>query len=88
MKLKKGYVLHTTGSEHMMIATGKAAKDFNGLVRSNGTANFILEQLQKNTTEESIVSAMMEHYGIDRETAARDAHKVLAQLKSEGFLDD
>ena len=87
MKLKKGFVLHTAGSEHMMIATGKAVREFNGLVRSNGPAHFILEQLQTETTEEKIIDALAAHYGIDRDTASRDVKEILSRLRTEGFLD-
>ena len=59
MKLKKGYILHTAGDEHLMVASGKAAKEFNGLVRSNETAQFLLEQLQKDRTEDQLVDALL-----------------------------
>ena len=87
MKLKKGFVLHDIGEDHLMIATGKAAKDFNGLVRSNSTAQFILKLLQNDTTESLITDALVEEYDIDRETAAKDVHNLIEKLNAEGFLD-
>ena len=88
MKLKQGFVLHTTGGEHMMVATGKATREFNGLVRGNDAANAILEQLQKETTEEKIVEALMKQFEGDRDAIARDVHRIVDQLRTEGFLDE
>ena len=87
MKLKKGYILHTTGGEHLMVATGKAARDFNGLARSNGTAAFLLDQLKKDRTEDQLVQALLDAYEVDPDTARRDVRALLDQLKAEGFLD-
>ena len=87
MKLKKGYVLHTTGGEHMMVASGKAAQDFNGLARSNDTADFLLHQLKQDCTEDQLVDALLAAYEVDRDTARRDVQALIHQLKAEGFLD-
>lgn len=88
MKLKEGFILHNVGNEHMMVATGDAGKIFNGLVRNNATANFILEQLMNETTEEQIVDAMMAKYDASREQIASDVKSVLQQVKEAGFLDE
>lgn len=88
MKLKEGFILHNVGNEHMMVATGDAGKSFNGLVRNNATANFILEQLMKETTEEQIVDAMMAKYDASREQIETDVQKVLEQLYAIGAIDD
>lgn len=88
MKLKEGFILHNVGNEHMMVATGDAGKSFNGLVRNNATANFILEQLMNETTEEQIVDAMMAKYDASREQIASDVKSVLQQVREAGFLDE
>ena len=87
MRLKEGMILHTVAGEHMMVPTGDAAKDFNGLVRGNDTARFILEMLLTDTTEEAIVEAMAREYNAPREILARDVHRILDQLEREGLLE-
>ena len=47
MRLKEGFILHEVGEEHMAVATGEAAKAFNGIIRNNETAAYIFELLQK-----------------------------------------
>ena len=88
MKLKEGFILHNVGNEHMMVATGDAGKIFNGLVRNNATANFILEQLMNHTTEEQIVEAMMAKYDASREQIENDVKKILGELYTIGAIDD
>ena len=88
MKLKEGFILHTVGDEHMVVATGEAGKLFNGLVRNNGTANFIFEQLLQETTEEQIVDAMYEKYDASREQMTADVKRVVNQIREAGFLDE
>ena len=43
MKLKSGIVIEKAGDEYVAVATGEAAKSFNGIIRNNKRANFILE---------------------------------------------
>lgn len=88
MKLKDGFLLQNVGGEHMAVASGKAAKVFNGLIRNNGTADFIYHQLMQDTTEEQIVDAMVEKYDAPREVIAKDVHNIIAELRKNGFLDE
>lgn len=67
MKLKDGFMTHSAGGEHMAIATGEAAKTFHGMIRNNETADFIFRQLLTDTTEGSIVDAMLQEYDAPRE---------------------
>lgn len=72
----------------MMVACGEACKQFNGLVRNNDTAHFILECLQTETTLEKIIDAMAKQYDAPREIIMRDVCRVVEQLRTEGFLDE
>ena len=87
MKLKDGYLLHESGRENLMIATGAAAAEFNGLVRSNDTAQFLLKCLQKNVSEQDLVQALLKEYDVDEATASRDVHGLVIKMMAEGFLD-
>lgn len=88
MKLKEGFILHSVGNEHMVVATGEAGKIFNGLVRNNATANFIFEKLLQETSEEQIVDGMAEKYDASREQIASDVKRVVNQIREAGFLDE
>lgn len=86
MRLKEGFILHNVGDEHMAVATGEAAKGFNGIVRNNETAAYIFELLQEETTEDAIVAAMCERYEAEEERIRADVQKLLGKMREAGFL--
>lgn len=88
MKLKNGIVTNSIDGENFAIATGDAAKEFNGLVKNNPTAAFIFELLKTEQTEDSIVNAMLEKYEVDEPTVRADVRELLALLKSKNLIED
>ena len=85
MKLKKDFITHTSGDEQLMISAGGS---FNGMVRSNKTAAFIIDMLKEETTKESIVAAMLERYDADEAVIAADVDKVIDALRGIGAIDE
>lgn len=88
MKLKDGIVTNSIDGESFAIATGKAAKNFNGLIKNNPTAAFIFELLKTEQTEDSIVNAMLDKYEVDEETVRKDVRTLLELLKSKNLIED
>ncbi len=86
MKLKENFITYEDGSEHLTIPAGGSA--WNGLIRSNQTAGFIVECLKEDTTENTIIEKMLEKYDAPRELIASDVAKILAKLRSIGALDE
>lgn len=86
MKLKKGFITHETDGEHITVSAGVSS--FNGLIRSNSTAGFIINCLADGTTEDAIVEKMLEKYDAPREVIAADVKKVIANLRGIGAIDD
>lgn len=85
MKLKQGFITREMYGEHLMVSAGGT---FNGFVRSNATAAFIVECLAEETTEAEIVQKMLEKYGAPAEIIAEDVKKILDTLRSIGALDE
>lgn len=85
MKLKQNFITHTHGDEHILISTGNG--NFSGVVRSNSTAAFIIEQLKEDTTLDAIIDAMLLEYEVDRDQAAQDAAAVIEKLRSIGAIE-
>lgn len=88
MKLKDGIVTNSIDGESFAIATGKAAKDFNGLIKNNPSAAFVFELLKTNQTEDSIVKAMLEKYDVDEGTVRADVKELLDVLKSKNLIEE
>lgn len=86
MKLKEGFITHETDGEHITVSAGGG--DFNGLIRSNKTAGFIVECLTSETSESEIVQKMMERYEAPREVIAADVARVIKTLRGIGAIDD
>lgn len=88
MKLKNGIVTNSIDGESFAIATGDAAKEFNGLIKNNPTAAFIFELLKTDQTEDSIVDAMLEKYEVDEPTVRADVKELIDLLKSKNLIED
>ncbi|MBE6861767.1 MAG: PqqD family protein [Ruminococcus sp.] len=86
MKLKDGFITHESAGEHITVTAGNTA--FNGMIRSNGTAGFIIECLKDNVSKEDIITKMLEKYDAPREQIEKDADRILEQLHTIGAIDD
>ena len=84
MKLKDTFVTQEMDGEQVMV---EANGGFAGMVRSNATAAFIIDQLKTETTREAILDAMCKKYDAPRAVMAEDVDMVLGNLKKIGALD-
>ena len=87
MKLREGFVLREIDGEAILVATGKASKTFNGMMRGNETTARICQLLMTDTTEEAIVDTLSGEYAASRETLKKDVRRVLAKMEEAGMLD-
>ena len=85
MKLKNTFVTQEMDGEQVMVEAGGG---FAGMVRSNQTAAFIIDQLKTETTKDAILDAMEKKYDAPRAVMAEDVDMVLANLKKIGALDE
>ena len=86
MKLSSDFLTHNSKGEHITVSTNNTK--FNGLIRSNPTAAFIIECLKSDTTQEKILEEVLEKYDIDRETADKDISNLLNTLRKVGAIDE
>ena len=86
MKLKADFIPQEIDGVQFLVAVG--GESFGGLVRSNKTAAFIVDQLLEDTSEERIVEAMCAKYDADRATIAADVHEILNKLRMLGALEE
>lgn len=85
MKLKKDFLVHESGNESMLVATGSAK--FSGIVKGNKTVGEILDLLKTDTTEESIIKTLKSKYDAPEGAIERDVKKVISELKKIGAID-
>lgn len=87
MKIKEGFVLRKVGGRNIVVATGKASQDFNGMIRINDVGALIWSKLTEGADEDTLVQAVVEKYEVDIETAKRDVSKFINNLSEAGFLE-
>lgn len=86
MRLKRGFVTSKAGEDYVVVATGEASKNFNGMIRNNATASFLFEQLQQDKTEENLVMELLTRYEVEEESARNDVHTFIEKLRKEQLL--
>ena len=86
MKLKDEFITQDVDDTQFLISLG--AESFKGIVRSNKTAAFIVEQLKSETTKEKIVDAMCANYDAPRDVIDADVDKILDILRGIGAIEE
>lgn len=86
MKLKEQMITHSMDDSQIMVSTDKDV--FSGIVTSNETAAFIVDQLKQDTTPEVIKQAMMEKYDAPAEVISRDVDNILNKFRSLGIIEE
>ena len=86
VKLKSSLIAHNIDGKQVMIDIDR--NGFKGMVRSNATAAFIVDQLKTETTREEILNKMAERYDAPRDMMGRDLDEILAKLRQIGALEE
>lgn len=88
MKKKDGFMLRQFGDDFIVVAVGDDAENFNKLITLNSVGEFIYSQLDTDKTRGELVSAVMDRYEVDSDTAGRDIDIFIENLRKAGLLDD
>ena len=85
MKLKDDFIVYNSGNEQMLISVGGA---FNGMIKLNSSAGYIVELLKTDVEYQDIVEAVFFKYDADRDVIENDVNVVISQLKQIGALSE
>lgn len=88
MRLKDDFILHNTGEDFVIIATGEATKNFNGIIKLNNMGGEIVGLLTTDISEEEIIKAIVEKYEVEYATAKEDIRNLLDSLRKAGVILD
>jgi len=86
MKLKTGFVTYASGGQKYVVSAD--SKVFSGLVRGNETAGMIIDCLAEDTTEDKIVSRLLEVYDAPEEVIRKDVNKIITKLREIGAIEN
>lgn len=81
MEIKMELIKREIAGDCILVPVGKSTLDSNGLFALNELAAFIWDILPDVTSEEEIVSKVLDEYDVDHETAAGDVAEFMAKLK-------
>lgn len=88
MKIQSGFVLRHVAKNKVVLPTGRARSDFNGMISLNDVGAFLWEQLQTEQTLQTLAEAVTTTYDVSGEQAAADIEKFLSALRENGLLDE
>lgn len=86
MRIKDGFIKKQILDDMVVVATGEAGKDFEGLVRLNETASFIWDEVSLGKSLDEITKDMVDRYEVDEDQARQDASGVIEEMKKNGFF--
>ena len=86
MKLKPDFITQTIEDTQFLVPIG--APSFQGIVRSNKTAAYIVDCLKEETSEKAIVDAMCRKYDAPREEIAADVAEIISTLRRINALEE
>ena len=87
MKRNNAFIKRKIGTQYVIVATGAATKQFNGMISVNSTGSFIWDLLENEMTLTELVTAITEAYDIDAATAKTHAEVFLKTLKEVGAVE-
>lgn len=87
MKSKENCIVTTLGEESLLVTIGDNSGS-NKVIRLNDTALFLVNRLQKGSTAEQLVEALLGEYDVSRDTAEKSVKSFLDQLQKEKLLTE
>ncbi len=88
MKAKGGFVLRHIMDEYILMPTGENISKFKGTILLNEVSAFLWEKLQKPVSREDLLTALLDEYEVDPETAGRDLDATLEKFRSFSVIED
>lgn len=87
MKIKSGYIMREVAGNYVVVPTGVATLDFNGMITLNGTGAFLWEQISCDKNEQELLYGLLDEYDIDESIAKADIDKFLTKLREADLFE-
>ncbi len=72
----------------IVVAVGKRAVEFNGMITLNSLGTFIWKCLSVDTTEDKILADILNEYDVDSDSARKDLLDFLKKIRDAGLIDE
>ena len=87
MKIKKDFVLRKVADSYVVVPVNKLTLDFNGIITMNETGAFLFERMQKGTSREELIDALLAEYEVTPDKAAADIDIFIQKVKDADVLE-
>lgn len=87
MRIKEGFVVREVAGETIALPTGNNAA-LNMMISLNTTGAFLWRELEQESTEESLVKALLNEYDVDEASARNSVKAFIRTLQANGFLSE
>jgi hypothetical protein len=88
MKIKSGYIMREIADNYVVVPTGQAILDFNGMITLNETGAFLWKQLAEEKTSKQLVEDFIKEYDVDEAVAQRDIMEFIQKLKDADLIEE
>lgn len=86
MKIKDGFMLRNVGGRYVVVAVGKAAEEFNGLITLNESGAYLWGQLAEGCTYDDLLNGMLKEYDVTEMTARAGIDQFLQTARGAGII--
>lgn len=86
MDIKLDFVLRDIAGDLLLVPTGKAALDLNGMLTLNEVGAEIWHLLPEVKDEEELIARLLEIYEVEEEPLRKDVSEFLNSLRTLGIL--
>lgn len=88
MKIRDTFILKSVAGENLVVPIGSKNISFNAVITLNESGKLLWNVLEKDTTKENLVEALIGEYDVSREIAERDVEVFIRSLKENDILED
>ena len=87
IKLKSGIMLKKVMGNYMIISTQSSASYLNSMQTTNETGAFLWKFLEKGTSEDEMLKALLEEFDVSEEAAREDIRGFIKKISDAGLIE-
>lgn len=87
MRLKKEFMIREVAGQDVIVATGKEAMKYNGLLTVSPVGRFLLDNYQNAQGISDLIQMVLNEFEVDQETAAKDTVGFTNTMLEQGFIE-
>lgn len=87
MKIRDGFLLKEVAGTYIVVSVGEREADFSGIISLNAVGAFLWGLLEDGCGESDLLSAVLEKYDVDEQTARTDLASFLSTAREHDLFE-